>query len=103
MKGHEILKALADAGLGELEHFDLTDPKQIERLATEMGAQWSSTIALIAKNCPEEHRGIFFGYLFGSPLGAMSAAIGIENYDAVLAAIRQAVEVVNEKKRRVAH
>lgn len=98
-----LFNALEQAGLGTVEQFDLTDPKQVERLAADIGRAWTAVIAPIAAAMPEEHRGIFFGYLFGAPLGAMNAAIGLEDYDAVLVEIRKAVELVAEQKKRAQH
>jgi hypothetical protein len=99
----ELLEQLAAAGLGVVDRFDLTDPKDVERLAVDLGAAFSNTMARISAAVPEEHRGLFFGYVFGAPLGTLNAAIGLENYDAVLAEIRKAVVYVAEQKARTAH
>jgi hypothetical protein len=85
------------------EEFNLSEKADVDRLAQELGANFADTFAPLVVLMSEEHRCAFFGYLLGAPLGAMSAAIGLERARQVLEVLVEAAARVEEQKRRALH
>ncbi len=87
----------------ELGRYDLTNEADVQRLAVELGAVWAQAIVPLSAHVSEKHLGIFFGYLFGAPFGAMGRSIGIENTRAVVDELVKAVEFVLDERRHAVH
>jgi hypothetical protein len=88
-------------GLDDLMRaYDLTKKEDVDALAVELGTRLTAMFVPIAQACSEEHRRAFFAYLFGAPVGAMTAAIGADDAEKVLQVLIETARGIAERRKR---
>lgn len=89
-----------------IEHIDLHDPKDLAKLAGQLGMQCTEMLGELLRVIPAQHRSKFCAQFLAAPIGLMTGATSVEEMKAnLLAAIKcvETVEAMSAAKGKTHH